>query len=116
MVVLKRRTYWYLEPRDGLTNESITEYLSFSLGATADMFSSNKKDCQGKPHDVVEVPYSAIDKVEKNTRLFLLKFNVFTRRDGEECIRKWKFGGQSNLSRTRAVRDAAKKIAKLPKK
>ncbi len=112
----KRKTYWYLEPRDGSTNESIMDYLSYSLGSTADMISHNRKDDQGKPHDVVEVPYSAIDKAEKNKRQFLLKFKVFTRREGEVCIREWKFGGQSNLSRTQAVRDAVKKIVKLHKK
>lgn len=112
----KRKTYWYLEPKDGFTNESMMGYLSYSLGCTPDMIISGKKDEHGKPHDVVEVPYHAVDKVEKNKQQFLLRFNVFTRREGEECIYKWKFGGQSNLSRTKSVRDATKKIARLPKK
>ncbi len=112
----KRKTYWYLEPRDGSTNESIMEYLSYSLGSTADMISHNRKDGQGKTHDVVEVPYHAIDKAEKNKKQFLFRFKVFTRKEGEACIHEWKFGGQSNLSRTQSVRDAVKKIAKLLKK
>lgn len=66
----ERTTTWFVEPKDGKTNESAMMDLVHSCGATDDKIYRDKLDNEGKPHDVVEVPYSFVTRMECNAAKF----------------------------------------------
>lgn len=100
----KVKTHWYIELRDGATNESAMADLARICDATPDNIHMNAKDRAGKPHNLVEVPYSFIDKMERSKRIFRFNFRIFHRRGGEEVVREWKFADKGNVRQSRAVR------------
>ncbi|OHA81939.1 MAG: hypothetical protein A2675_02105 [Candidatus Yonathbacteria bacterium RIFCSPHIGHO2_01_FULL_51_10] len=112
----ERKTRWFLESRDAATNKNAMLDLARTFGDAGDKTYSGKLDKQKKPHDVVEVPYSYIAKMERNASEFEMKFNVFRQQGDDGEMDRWLFGNQSNLKRTKKVRDMKKKIRTLPKK
>lgn len=111
-----RKMRWFLESRDAATNKNAMLDLARTFGDAGDMLHDGKLDKQGKPHDVVEVPHTFIAKMERNASEFEMKFNVFRQQDGDSRMDRWLFGNQSNLRRTKKVRDMKNKIRALPKK
>jgi len=112
----KKVTMWFIEPLNAATNENATRHLAGLCKATDDKIYRDKVDDKGKKHDVVEVEYSFITLMERSVLNFHHRFRVFKQTEGESRMSLWIFGKQSNLSRTKEVRRAKKKIKKLSKR
>jgi hypothetical protein len=112
----ERVTTWFVEPMDAKTNESAMMDLVQSCGATDDKIYRDKLDNEGVPHDVVEVPYRFIVRMECNAAKFEHKFRIFTHVEGESAMRLWPFGNHKKLCRSAEVKRVTKKIAELPKR
>lgn len=109
----KRITRWYVEPRNADTNENAMMDLVRSCNATEDKLHSGKKDDQGKSHDVVEVDYPFVAKMERNAKKFNQLFRIYTQTEGESMMRLWRFGMQGKLSRTKEVKRIEKELTEL---
>lgn len=111
----ERVTTWFVEPLNATTNQNMMMDLVNQCGATEDKINRGKLDNEDVPHDVVEVPYPFIVRMECNAAKFEHKFRIFTHVEGESAMRMWPFGNHKKLRRTAEVKRVAKKIATLPK-
>lgn len=112
----ERVTTWFVEPRDAKTNESAMMDLVQSCGATDDKIYRDKLDNEGVLHDVVEVPYRFIVRMECNAAKFEHKFRIFTHVEGESAMRSWPFGNHKKVSRTAEVRRSEQQLTDLLKR
>lgn len=108
-----RVTRWFVEPLDAATNENTMADLMRSSGATEDKIYYRVKDNEGSEHDVVEVNYPFVLRMETNAQKFEHRFRVFTQ-VGASRMRHWPFGNQKKIHRTAEVKRVAKAIANLP--
>jgi hypothetical protein len=108
----KKVTTWYIEPMNASTNETAMANLAEYCDATPDKIHKNKKDVQGKPHDVIEVDHRFIATMERDTAKFSHYFRVFTQKEGEAAMKLWIFGEQKKLHRTKEVKRIKKILQK----
>lgn len=106
----ERRTRWFVEPLDASTNESAMADLARVVGATDDNVHYERSDKEGRHHDVVEVPYTFVVRMENNAQKFDHKFRVFKQQDGERAMSLWPFGRQKKLARTAKVKRIAQAL------
>ena len=112
----QKKTWWFLESRNGPTNESATTELAAMCGATDDKVHRGRKDVNGKPHKVVEVTHAFIADMERNIPNFHFKFRVFVQKEGTDAMKEWTFGNKSNLQRTAKIKRTKTQIAGLKKR
>lgn len=104
---------WFLSPKDGATNENAMADLAKTCGATDDMIHFKRPCTDGKRYDVVEVPYSFITKMERNSSKFRFAFLVFRQREGAEKMEPWPFTAKQMVRRTRQVQIMRKALRKV---
>lgn len=107
-----RVTRWFVEPLDAATNENAMADLMRSSGATEDKIYHRVKDNEGKEHDVVEVNYPFVLRMETNATKFEHRLRIFTQ-VGVSRMRHWPFGNQKKIHRTAEVKRVAKAIINL---
>ena len=111
-----RVTTWFVEPLNAATNQNAMMDLVNQCGATEDKIYHGKLDNEGVPHDVVEVPYRFITRMECNAAKFEHKFRIFTHVEGESAMRLWPFGNHKKVGRTAEVRRSEQQLTNLLKR
>ena len=101
---------WFVEPLGAEMNEGIMAELAYTCGATPENIHRDKLDDKGVPHNVVEIDYFFVTNIERNRSARDL-YRIYVQQPGRSAMRKWAFGGQSNLSRTKEVKRVAQQIA-----
>lgn len=93
--VLKKKkkkvtTYWYAEPLNPATNESIAR----ELAKTADVSEAINLDVgDGSPHSAYQLPgYQIVSMLYAGKKQFSFKFNIYRRQGKNGKIAEWKFG------------------------
>lgn len=104
---------WLLSPNDGATNEDAMADLMRTCGATDDMIHFKRPCTDGKRYDVIEVPYSFITKMERNSSKYRFAFLVFRQREGAEKMEPWPFTKPKKVRRTKKVLGAKKALKTL---
>ena len=107
----RRKTVWYVEIK-GNTNEIAMEHLARTCDATQDKFERHK-DPSGIPHQLLCVERSFINTLEKNQRKFNLLYTIFKKREGETCVRVWKFEVRKKLHRAKKFKEAEMQVKRL---
>ena len=107
----RRKTVWYVEIK-GNTNEIAMEDLARTCDATQDKFERHK-DPSGIPHQLLCVERSFINTLEKNQRKFNLLYTIFKKREGETCVRVWKFEVRKKLHRAKKFKEAEMQVKRL---
>lgn len=111
----RRKTHWYIEINDGDTNERAMAHLTKTCVAPPDKF-ERLKEASGLPHNLLRVERSFINILDKNQGKFKFFYTIFTRREGEYCVRRWEFPFKGVVRRTKKFKKAKDWAAKLPKK
>lgn len=84
------KTYWYVEPEDGHTNEVIAKNL-LAIGSLNENLSL--LDIEGRERSVYQIEdYAFITRLYKDEKKFNLSFKVFYRQSRYGQLRPWKFG------------------------
>lgn len=91
----KRKTYWFVEPLNGATNEAIAK----ELAKTSDVSETiNLKVGDGSKHDAFQLPdYHLITLLYSSKTKFGFKFRVY-RRQGGGKLAEWLFGEKKRRS------------------
>lgn len=101
----QRKTLWYVEIKDGTTNEAAMVYLSETCDATPDKF-ERIKDCAGVPHNVLSVTRSFINTLDRNKKGFGFFYTVYRRHERDTCVRIWEFPKKGRIARTKKYKEA----------
>lgn len=107
----RRKTIWYVEVK-GNTNEIAMAHLAETCDAGSDKF-ERLKEPSGIPHNLLRVDRAFINTLEKNQRKFNLLYTIFKRREGETCVRVWKFEGNKKLHRTKKFKEAEQQLKRM---
>jgi len=89
----KRKTYWFVEPLNGLTNEAIAR----ELAKTADVSEALCLDVgDGSSHQAFQLPnYRLVGMLYADKNKFNFKFRIY-RRQGGGKLAEWLFGDRRN--------------------
>lgn len=106
---------WYIEVIGGNTNEIAMEHLAKTCDATPDKF-EHLKDCAGIPHELLCVKRSFINILEKNVGKFKLVYRIYMKRQGDRCVRLWKYESKKKMHRTKKFKNAEKELRRIQEK
>jgi hypothetical protein len=85
---MKKKCFWFIEPRDARTNEIIARRLA-ELNEIADSMNQNLKDDKGREHSVYQIKdHKRILEFYKSKDQFQLKFNIYTRTGIDAPLKK----------------------------
>lgn len=86
----KVQTYWYAEPLNPVTNESIAR----ELAKSADVSEAINLDVgDGAQHSVYQLPsYQLVSMLYAGKRQFSFKFKIYRRQGKYGKVAEWKFG------------------------
>ncbi len=108
----ERKTVWYVEINDGVTNEVAMEYLSKTCDATPDKF-VRIKDRSGTPHDLLQIERSFINLFERNLLKFKLFYTVYRKHERDTYVAIWAFPNSGKIRRTKNFKDAKERLRKI---
>lgn len=103
---------WFVEPIGADTNETIMAELAFTCGATSENIHREKMDDKGVAHNVVEISRFFVRNIEQSKNLRSM-CRLYVQECGRTAMRRWAFGSQSALSRTKEVKAVARRIEEL---
>lgn len=103
---------WFVEPIGPDTNESILAELAFTCGATSENIHRKKMDDKGVPHNVVEIDRFFVRNIEQSKSMRGM-CRLYVQESGRSAMRRWAFGGQSNLSRTKEEKTVTRRIEEI---
>lgn len=110
-----RVTEWFVEPKDGFSNEVIFTYLADLNAGSPDNTMRGLLDNKGNPHDVIQVEHRVVTVIEKNRQTFGLAFKVYNRRQGDSFIREWRFGSRSPFHARKELTQHLRRLEQLNK-
>lgn len=89
---MKTGERWFVEAMDDYTNEVITSYFAASGRSADDGVKSSKRDLEGKPHQLWEMPVNDIKRLVNSKRNCRLDFKIFVMQaDGGNLVREISF-------------------------
>lgn len=111
----RRNTIWYVEIKNGKTNDTAMEHLAEMCDATPDKF-TRLKDCVGILHHLLIVDRSFVNTLAKNREKFKLMYLIYCRHENDTCVRVCELPRLGKISRTKKFKSAQRWVhGKFPK-